>query len=229
MVTAKKTPIFVGMLFIVGTLSGVLSVVVTKSLLENADYLVVIAANGTRIIIGSIFIVIMGISLAMIPVLLFPLLKKQNEVLAIGALVFRGVLEAVMYVIIAVKMLFLYSISQRYIQALPPESLYLKSLADLLQAADIYLMSLLGIVFSIGALMIYYLLYQSKLIPRWLSAWGFLGGIPYFVASLSGMFGLEIEVFLFPLAAQEMIMALWLIVKGFDENAITGLSANDVL
>ncbi|HHL33460.1 MAG TPA: DUF4386 family protein, partial [Desulfobulbaceae bacterium] len=79
------------------------------------------------------------------------------------------------------------------------------------------------------ALMIYYLLYQSKLIPRWLSAWGFLGGIQYFVASLSGMFGLEIEVFLFPLAAQEMIMALWLIVKGFDENAITGLSANDVL
>ena len=224
MVTAKKTSIFVGVLFIVGTLSGILSVVLTKSLLENGDYLVEIAAHGTQVIIGSIFIVIMGISLSMVPVLLFPLLKKQNEVLAIGALVFRGVLEAVMYVIIAVKMLFLYSISQRYIQALPPESLYLKSLADLLQAADIYLMSLLGIIFSIGALMIYFLLYQSKLIPRWLSAWGLLGGIPYFVASLSGMFGLEIEVFLLPLAVQEMIMALWLIVKGFDENAITSLS-----
>ena len=224
MVTAKKTSIFVGVLFIVGTLSGILSVVLTKSLLENGDYLVEIAAHGTQVIIGSIFIVIMGISLSMVPVLLFPLLKKQNEVLAIGALVFRGVLEAVMYVIIAVKMLFLYSISQRYIQSFPPEALYLHSLADLLQAADIYLMSLLGIIFSIGALMIYYLLYQSKLIPRWLSAWGFLGGIPYFVASLSGMFGLEIEVFLLPLAVQEMIMALWLIVKGFDENAITSLS-----
>ena len=46
-----------------------------------------------------------------------------------------------------------------------------------------------GIVFSIGALMIYALFYQTRLIPRWLSGWGFIGAVLYFVANLVSMFG----------------------------------------
>jgi hypothetical protein len=79
---------------------------------------------------------------------------------------------------------------------------------------------MIGIVFPIGALMIYYLLYRSKLIPRWLSAWGFLGAIPYFASFLLGFFGFELGSLVLPLFLQELVMGVWLIVKGFNPSAI---------
>jgi hypothetical protein len=73
--------------------------------------------------------------------------------------------------------------------------------------------------------MFYYLLYQSTLIPRWLSGWGFLAAILYLVASIYNLFGPELSILLLPLALQEMVMAVWLIVKGFNSSAIASGSA----
>jgi hypothetical protein len=163
----------------------------------------------------------------MVPVMLFPILKKQNEVLALGSVVFRGVLEAVMYIAAVINLLFLLILSQEYVKAGAPEASYFQTLGALLLEADGYVNDILGIVFPIGALMLYYLFYQSRLIPRWLSAWGFLGAIPYLATFLLGMFGFELEILVLPLAVQEMVMALWLIVKGFNPSAIASLSAQE--
>jgi hypothetical protein len=86
--------------------------------------------------------------------------------------------------------------------------------------ADHWLAILLSIVFGLGALMIYIIFYQSKLIPRWLSAWGLVGAVLYIAAPLLGMFGFELEYLMFLLALQEMVMAVWLIVKGFNSHAL---------
>jgi hypothetical protein len=77
------------------------------------------------------------------------------------------------------------------------------------------------IVFSIGSLIFYYLLYKSKLIPRWLSGWGFIGGLIYLPGILIGMFSLADPSILFAaLGLQEMGLAAWLIGKGFNSSAI---------
>jgi hypothetical protein len=78
--------------------------------------------------------------------------------------------------------------------------------------------------------MLYYLLFQSKIIPRWLSVWGLIGAPLMFVASLSlvvtgdpnSMFS---TVLYAPLALQEMVFALWLIIKGFNSSGIVSESA----
>ena len=222
--TYRKTAIIVGVLFIIGTVAGVLAgpFIIGPAL---ADPLVKFAANTNQIIIAALLTLVMGFSLAMVPVMLFPILKKHNEVLALGSVVFRGVLEAVMYIAIVINSLFLLMLSQEYVKAGAPEASYFQTLGALLLRADGYLGDILGIVFPIGALMIYYLFYQIKLIPRWLSAWGFLGAIPYLASYLLGMFGFELEILVLPLAVQEMVMALWLIVKGFNPSAIASLSA----
>jgi hypothetical protein len=62
----------------------------------------------------------------------------------------------------------------------------------------------------------YWLLYQSRLVPRWLSAWGLVGAALYIVPPLGSMFGLSLGVLMAPLAVQEMVLAVWLIAKGFD-------------
>ena len=69
-----------------------------------------------------------------------------------------------------------------------------------------------------SAVMIYYLFYRSKLIPRWLSGWGLIGAILYLAAPVSAMFGFALESLMLPLAIQEMVLAVWLIVKGFNNH-----------
>jgi hypothetical protein len=77
-------------------------------------------------------------------------------------------------------------------------------------------------VFLIGAAMFYTVLYQSKLVPRWLSGWGLVGIVPYLTAAILAMFGVidslstAYGLLDAPLGVQEMVLAVWLIVKGFN-------------
>jgi len=216
MTANNKTARTVGILFIIGTVAGILSVVFTESILTDPDYLTKLASNENRIILGVLFILIMGFALAMVPVLLFPIFKRYNEGLALGAVIFRGALETVTYIAIVICLLLLLPLSRLYIQAGVTDVSYFQALGTLLREAEFWFSHILSIVFSLGALIIYYLFYQTNLIPRWLSVWGLIGGILYLTVPLLGMFGYEIGFIMIPLAVQEMILAIWLIAKGFN-------------
>ena len=88
--TYRKTAIIVGVLYIIGTVAGILSVVFTGSILDDPDYLAKVAANENQLIIGAFFVLIMGLALAMVPVMMFPILKKHNEALATWVCCFQG-------------------------------------------------------------------------------------------------------------------------------------------
>jgi hypothetical protein len=221
----KKTARSVGVLFIIGTVAGILSVAVSGSILNSPDYLMILSENENQVIIEAFLILIMGFSLAMVPVVLFPILKKQNEALALGAVVFRGALEAVCYITMVVITLSLVKLSQEYIHAGAPDASYFQTLGTLLQGTSHWTEQILDIVFPLGGLMIYYLFYQAKLIPRWLSGWGLIGAVLYLAVPILGVLGLELEVLELPLALQEIVFAVWLIVKGFNPSAIASLSA----
>jgi hypothetical protein len=232
--TKRKTAVIVGILFILGTVSGILSGAFTAPIMAGSTYPINISASETQWIIGTLLILLMGFSLAMVPVLLYPIFKKHNEVLALGAVLFRGVLEAVLYTASVISMLLLLTVSQIYGKTGAADATSLKTMGSVLIAAGDWIQMIAGIVFSIGALMINVLFYQTRLIPRWLSAWGLIGAVLYFVANFVSMFGplhiapsIEsgIGLLLIPLAIQEMVFAVWLIVKGFNPKAIAALSA----
>ncbi len=213
----NKTARIVGILFIIGTVAGILSAVVTAPILGAPDYLIEVAANENQLILGTLLILIMGFSLAMLPVLLFPIFKKYNEPLALGAVIFRGALEAVAYIAIVISMLLLLTVSKEYVSAGTPDAPYFQTLGTLLLEAGAWLGDMLDFVFSLGALIIYYLFYKTNLIPRWLSVWGLIGGLLYFAEPLLALFSSEFEILFAPLAVQEMVLAVWLIVKGFNK------------
>ena len=73
----------------------------------------------------------------------------------------------------------------------------------------------------------YVLLYQSRLVPRWLSTWGLVGAALYIVPPIGNMFGLSLGILMAPTAVQEMVMAVWLIAKGFNPSAIAAESAGE--
>ena len=219
MSTHRKAAIIVGVLYIIGTVAGALSLPGYKHW-ESPDYLTAVSANGNQAITGALWVLIMGFALAMMSVVLYPILRKHNEALALGAVIFRGALEAVTYIVAVVCWLLLLVLSQEFVKAGAPDASHYQTLGTLLLKADLWNGHILGIVFSLGALMIYYVFYQSKLVPRWLSVWGFVGGISYLAVPLLAMFGFELGILEAPLGLQEMVMAVWLIVKGFNPSAI---------
>jgi len=231
--TYRKTAVIVGILFIIGTVSGILSGVVTASIMAGLSYPFNISASETQWIIGTLFILLMGFPLAMIPVLLYPIFKKHNEVLAFGAILFRGVLEAVCYTAMVISMFLLLTVSQIFGTTGTVDIAALRALGSLLIAAGDWTSLILGVVFSIGGLMIYILFYQTNLVPRWLSGWGLIGAVLYFIAHIEGMFGSQqvlsfdsgLGFLMAPLAIQEMVFAVWMIVKGFNSSAVAALSA----
>src|SRR5665647_252669 len=185
----NKTAGIVGVLYIIGTIAGVLSVVLTGPVLGGPDFLVNVSAHEIQIIAGALCVLIMGLALAMVPVMMFPLLKKYNEALALGYVVFRGALETVMYIILAIIWLFLIPVSQEYVKAGTPGASYFQTLGAVLLKGHDFIGPVQTIVFCLGALIFYYLLYQTNLIPRWLSGWGLIAVIPYLAAGLLVLFG----------------------------------------
>ena len=223
--TGRKTAIIVGVLYIIGTVAGTLSLTFTAPIRNAQDHLHYISANENQAVMGAFFVLLMGLVLAMIPIMLFPILRKYNEVLALGYLVFRGGLEAFTYITIVISWLLLVPLSQAYEQAGASNPSHFQAFGLLLLEAG-EISSVTAIVFPLGALMFYYLLYRSNLIPRWLSGWGLIAIIPYLATGLSTMFGIidplsTIAVVSdMPLALQEMILAVWLIVKGFNPSPV---------
>ena len=220
----KKTARAVGGAFLIGTVAGILSRVVTGPIQNARDYLMGVPASETRLVVGALFVVVMGLALAMVPVLMFPILRKRNEALALAYIVFRGGLETVTYLAIATGWLLLVPISQIYAQAGAWDASNAQALGTLLLEAK-EIGSVLAIVFCLGALIFNYLLYQTELVPRWLSGWGLIAIVPYLAAGLFSMFGIidalsPIYATLnLPLGLQEMILAVWLIVRGFNSSA----------
>lgn len=220
----RKTAIMVGVLFIIGTVCGVLSGIMISPIQNKPEILTLISTHEAQWILGTLLILVMGFALAMVPVLLYPVFKKHNEVLAFGAVLFRGVLEAVCYLAIVMSMLLLVSASRNNFGGSTADAPALQMTGALLISAGDWLGQILAVVFSIGALIIYFLFYQTHLIPRWLSGWGFIGAMLYFAAPIVSMsspqhpalsLGSPLGFLMAPLALQEMVFAVWLILKGF--------------
>ena len=146
--------------------------------------------------------------------------------LALGSVVFRGALETVAYMATAGSWLLLVELSRENAEAASSGAPQFQTLSSLLVAAQgsttAYFTS---IVFSLGALMFYYLFYQSRLIPRWLSVWGFVGAVLYLASPLLDMFGHGFGLLMAPLAVAEVVLAVWLIVRGLNAPAPHGTSA----
>lgn len=230
MYTYRKTAITVGTLFIVCTVASILGPTLAISI-NSPDYLNQLAGNSDQIILAALLEFIWAATGAGIAIGLYPLLKKYNGALALGSVGFR-VIENVFVLIGTLSLLSLLTLSQEFIAAGAPEASSFQTLGTLLLALrdwEIHVIS--GLAFSLGVLMYYAILYRSTLIPRWLSGWGVLGAVlalaATVLASFTRDFGLaSAHTYLhIPIGLQELVFAVWLIVKGFNPAAVASLSA----
>ena len=214
-----------GILYITGTVAGVLSLGLSAPVRDAGDPFAAAAEHSGVVVTGALLVLVMGLSLAFVPVVLFPVLRRVDEVLAIGYLIMRGALEAACYVILAIGWLLLVPMGEA-ISAGPgtasPAGVRLGSLVVDADATN----AVLTLVFCLGATMFYVLLHRSRIVPRWITVWGLVAIPLYVVADLLAMYAVigansSQQVLMFmPLAVQEMVLAVWMIARGFRPPAV---------
>ena len=215
----RKTAIIVGVLFIIATVSTLVSSVFIGSIYDP-NYLTAVAANENQVLIAVLIWLVAIASIVSIPIMIYPILKKHSESLALGYVAAR-IFEGFFYAGCIIALLSILSLSREFVSATAPVVSYFETSGSLLLAELDWSSILLDFPFVLSALILNYVLYKSKLIPRWLSGWGFIGGLIYLPGILIGMFGLTDPTILFAaLGLQEMGLAAWLIAKGFNSSAI---------
>ena len=213
----KGTARIVGILYIIGTVAGVLSVRFLN-VRNEPEYLSRIAEDTNALVAGAILTLVMGIALALIPVFIFRILKTFSVAAGVGYVVFRGALETCTYIISAVCYLALSALGAAYASGAQDAANLLSAGATLNAIAD---SSVTVFFFTAGALIFYTALYKYKLVPRWISGIGIIAVLLHFASGIMTISGLQENfdtgslIMNMPIAAQEMILALWLIVKGF--------------
>ena len=156
-------------------------------------------------IIGMLFEVISGIAVIGIAVLLFPFLKPYNKKVTQGYLLFKSV-EGALMIVAGILLLFFGTL--------------IVEIRDWIYVGHAY-------IFILSALMFYYLLYKSKIVPRFIPIWGIIA-LPFLLIvnllEITGNSPALSTLLYLPIVSNEVFLALWLIVKGFNPSAIGSFS-----
>ena len=146
----RRAAVWIGVLYIVGTVALVLSLVVTGGVLTGPVSLAQVATQRDEVALGALLVLLSAFSLAMVPVVFWPVGRRYGEKLAMGYVVFRGAIETVLYIVCAIGWLVLIALSAE------PDA---AALASLIRTSETVMWDqVLAIPFALGALMFYVLL-----------------------------------------------------------------------
>jgi hypothetical protein len=223
----KTTARIVGVLFIAATATYLSGTLLIDSILNAPDYLSDVYPNRTQVAIGALLQFIDVTCVIGICVLLFPILRKHSETVALGYVVAR-IFDGAGVVVRGFVALSLIALSQHYVQAGAPEASYFQELGTLLVAQYDLAFQIAMIALGLGSIPFCYLLYRSRLIPRSLAVLGLIAYAALLTSALLEVFGYSTGViFLYlPGAFFEVTFPIWLIVKGFNPPALASESAD---
>lgn len=217
----RRTATVVGVLLIVCTVASILSVAPLGSVLDSPVDLKRLAANDDRVVLAALIEFVAAATGAGIAIALYPVLRHYGRAVAFGAAAAR-IVAAVLVLVGTLSLLALLTLAQESVSSGAVDSAATDaSVQVLLGVRDWVANFMISLPFLLGAGMYYYLTYRSTVVPRWLSVWGLLGIALSLVATLYSGFtqdfgfttsstALNVPIFL-----QEMVLAVWLIAKGF--------------
>jgi hypothetical protein len=221
MQSERRTAQLVGVLFIVATVASITGTVVLGSGLDGDDYLSRLDAHAGQVTFAVALFLIAATSAFATAFLLYPILRRHAEGLAAGYIGLRA-FENVFYVAGTMALLVMLTVSQGEILG-SADATEVAILGTTLAAVHKWAVLLGTLIFAgVGSVVLNAILFQSRLVPRWLSSWGLLGatgGFTYGVAGLLGYgsgLGSPLMLLAMPLAVQEMVFAAWLLVKGLE-------------
>ncbi|RXZ80728.1 DUF4386 domain-containing protein [Paenibacillaceae bacterium] len=216
--SGRRSAVITGGLLIAGLVTGIFSVV---PVIDGADYLVKASTTEHQVLIGAFFQLLMVASYVGIPISMYPILSKHNRGLALGSVAF-GIIAGVFIIIGVIILLLLLTLSHEFAKVGALNDSYFQTLGGLLrEGRDLVNHVATTLAFVLAMFLFNCIFYQTKLVPRWLSFSGLIGSTLSILASLLFMIrfiGLDTAYMMLnvPIAVQQLVLAIWLILKGFN-------------
>ena len=217
----RRSAAVAGVFFIVAAVAAIVGLALYGPVLNDANYIVRVPGDDTRVVWGAFFEVIVAIAVIGTAVTLFPIVRRQNEGIALGYVAGR-IVESVVILFGLISLLSVVTLRQAFAGATGA------SAASLIVAGKSLVVIhnwtfLVGPSLAIGVntLLLAYLMYRSGLVPRVIPLLGLIGGPVIFAAGTAEMFGVFQQVSVWgaiaaiPVTVWEMSLAVWMIVKGF--------------
>jgi hypothetical protein len=227
--SARKIALVTGVFFMITIIpSPIAQFVLYDSVLNDVDYIVGAGADA-NVRLGAFLEVIIAIAIIGTAVTLFPLLKRQHEGFALGYVAAR-IFESTMIVVGIIGLLSVVTLRQEFAGVAGAEAASLVEVGRSLVAIHDWTFLLgPGLMPGLNDIMLGYLLYASRLVPRALALLGIVAGPVHFASFVAVLLGV-IEagsvgqgIASIPVAAFEVILGIWLIVKGFNPSAVARL------
>jgi hypothetical protein len=219
MKSSKKIARIVGVLFLAGMVVGMTGHILVESTLSMPDYLSAISGNSMKLAIGAILMLMTSIWDAAHGILMFPILKRHNEHLALGYLGFR-IFDAIFLAIQVLFVLLQLPIGDHYLKA-GMESSNLQALSSLFIQGNIYSYQIGMIALGLAGQMLCLMFYRVKLVPRFVAVWGLVGYMTILCGSVFEVLGFNLNfIHTIPGGLWELFIGVWLIVKGFRTSPI---------
>lgn len=217
--TYRTTAIVVGVIYLAGFVVGLVGTGLTQSILGAPDHLSTVSANSMMLVIGALLWLMAVAGDAAHGVLMFPILKHHSERIAFGYLASR-IVDAVFIAVSVLFTLFQIPLGNEYLKAVAPNTFYLQALSTLSIQANLYAYDIGMIALGLAGLMLNYMFYRAKLVPRWIAIWGLVGYAIIFCGMVSEVMGSGLGlVSSIPGGLWEVFIGVWLIAKGFNSSA----------
>ena len=191
----------------IAVIVGLLFLVSTLTFMIGSNqirsFLIDVSQNKSPLFLGVFLEIICGVAVVGIGVLMFPILKLFKKRLALGYVIFR-IIECTIIIV---------------------GGIYLLSLLEFMWKYEM----IIFVFTALGGLIFSYLLYLSKLVPRYLSGLGIIGYLMLFLGVVLDMFsifnindGAGMLLYL-PGGLFELFLPIWLFIKGFNSSAIVSV------
>jgi len=228
----RGNAIAVGVLFLLCSAAAILSILPLGARVGAPVDFAKLAGSDSAVVITALIEFVWAATGMGIAIALYPVLRLFNPTLALGAVAGR-VVENMFILLGTLSLLALLTVSQQAAAAAAPSSF--QATGDALVAVREWAPGFVaGLAFVVGTFMYNYVMYRSRLVPRWLSAWGLVGAVSALVADLyigfTQDFGFTTvnNVLHAPIGLQEMVLAVWLIAKGFNLSAEHSIARSTV-
>ena len=217
--TFRTTATVVGIVYLAGFVVGIGGNILIQSILGAPNHLSTVFANSMMVAIGAILWLMAVAGDAAHGVLMFPVLKQHSERMAFGYLAAR-IVDAVFIAIMVLFLLIQIPLGSEYLKAAASNSAFLQSLSTVSVQASQYAYQIGMSTLGVAGLMLCYMLYRTKLVPRWIAVWGLAGYAIILCGMLSRIMGSGLgDVSSIPGGLWEVFVGVWLIVKGFNSSA----------
>jgi hypothetical protein len=225
--STKRTAVVAGVLFLLTEVSAIGGLALYGPALDGAEYVVGSGAD-TRVFLGALCEIALVAAVIGTGVTLFPVIKRQNEGAALGYVCAR-LLEAAVILAGTLSVLSVVTLRRDFAQTPGADTGPLVTAGETLVAIHDWTF-LFGPNFILGAnsLLLAWLMYRSRLVPRFIAVLGLVGGSLICASATAVMFGLYEQISLMgsvmaiPVFAWEVTLAVRLITKGFNSPLVTG-------